>query len=101
MLPCFRLPNYYDWAFQAITNLLNANTAVFVSMGQNLFRAFATIMLAWFGIRAAVSAGEHWGGIHFSQFREPCPQHQLRLCDDQLLCHPHSRHRHGLPSPDY
>jgi len=64
----FSTTNYYDWAFQAIGNLLNANTAVFVTMGQNLFRALATIMLAWFGIKAALSAGEHWGGIHFSSF---------------------------------
>ena len=64
----FSTPNYYDWTFQAITTLLNANTTVFVSMGQNLFRAFATIMLAWFGIKTALSAGEHWGGIHFSSF---------------------------------
>ena len=64
----FSTPNYFDWALQAITTLLNANTNVFVSMGQNLFRAFATIMLAWFGIKTALSAGEHWGGIHMSQF---------------------------------
>jgi hypothetical protein len=64
----FSTPNYFDWAFQAINELLTANTTVFVSMGQNLFRAFATIMLAWFGIKTALGAGEHWGGIHFSRF---------------------------------
>ena len=37
-------------------------------MGQNLFRALATIMLAWFGIKTALSSGDHWGGIHMSQF---------------------------------
>ena len=64
----FSTPNYFNWAFQAITDLLNTNTAMFVAMGQNLFRALATIMLAWFGIKTALSAGEHWGGIHMSQF---------------------------------
>ncbi len=64
----FTTPNYFNWAFQAISDLLNANTAVFVSMGQNLFRALATIMLAWFGIKTALSSGDHWGGIHMSQF---------------------------------
>ena len=64
----FSTPNYFDWALQAIRYLLNANTAVFVAMGQNLFRGLATIMLAWFGIKAALSSGDHWGGIHFSQF---------------------------------
>jgi hypothetical protein len=64
----FSTSNYFNSAFQAITDLLNANTGVFVRMGQNLFRAFATIMLAWFGIKAALSAGEHWGGMPFSSF---------------------------------
>ena len=64
----FSTPNYFNWAFQAITNLLNANTSVFVSMGQNLFRGLATIMIAWFGIKTALSSGDHWGGIHMSQF---------------------------------
>jgi type IV secretory pathway VirB6-like protein len=64
----FSTPNYFNWAFQAITNLLNANTSLFVSMGQNLFRALATIMIAWFGIKTALSSGDHWGGIHMSQF---------------------------------
>ena len=64
----FTTPNYFNWAFQAISDLLNANTAVFVGMGQNLFRALATIMLAWFGIKTALSSGDHWGGIHMSQF---------------------------------
>ena len=64
----FSTPNYFDWALAAITTLLNANTNVFVSMGQNLFRGLATIMLAWFGIKTALSSGDHWGGIHMSQF---------------------------------
>ena len=62
----FSTPNYFDWALAAITTLLNANTNVFVSMGQNLFRGLATIMLAWFGIKTALSSGDHWGGIHMS-----------------------------------
>jgi len=60
--------NYYNWAFEAITNMLNANAGLFVAMGQKLFIGFATIMLAWFGIKSALSAGEYLGGIHFGQF---------------------------------
>ena len=60
--------NYYNWAFTAITNMLNANSGLFTSMGQKLFLGFATIMLAWFGVKSALSAGEYLGGIHFSQF---------------------------------
>jgi len=60
--------NYYNWAFSAITNMLNANSGLFVAMGQRLFLGFATIMLGWFGIKSALSAGDYLGGIHFGQF---------------------------------
>lgn len=60
--------NYYDWAFKAITDMLTANTGIFVGMGENLFRALATIMLAWFGIKIALGAGEFYAGMQFSKF---------------------------------
>ena len=60
--------NFYDWVFSAITNMLTANTDVFVALGQNLFRGLATIMIAWFGIKTALSAGEQFRGIHFADF---------------------------------
>ncbi len=60
--------NYYAWVFTAITNLLTANTGIFVHMGQDMFRALATIMLAWFGIKIALGAGEFYAGMQFSRF---------------------------------
>lgn len=60
--------NYYTWVFTAITNLLTANTGIFVHMGANMFRALATIMLAWFGIKIALGAGEFYAGMQFSRF---------------------------------
>jgi hypothetical protein len=60
--------NYYTWVFTAITNLLTSNTGIFVSMGENMFRALATIMLAWFGIKMALGAGEFYAGMQFSRF---------------------------------
>ena len=60
--------NYYTWVFTAITNLLTANTGLFVHMGENMFRALATIMLAWFGIKIALGAGEFYAGMQFSRF---------------------------------
>jgi hypothetical protein len=60
--------NYYGWAFKAITDMLTANTGIFVGMGENLFRALATIMLAWFGIKIALGAGEFYAGMQFSRF---------------------------------
>lgn len=86
--------NYYDWAFAAISNMLTSNTGIFVGLGQNLFRALATIMLAWFGVKTALSAGDHWGGIHLSRFASFVTYHQFRVCDDQLLRHTHPRFRY-------
>lgn len=60
--------NYFDWAFKAITQMLTANSGLFQTMGQNLFRMFATIMLAWFGIKMALGAGEFYAGMQFSRF---------------------------------
>jgi TrbL/VirB6 plasmid conjugal transfer protein len=61
-------PNYFNWTFQAITAMLNANLGIFAGMGQNMFRALATIMLAWFGIKIALGAGEFYAGMQFSKF---------------------------------
>lgn len=60
--------NYYDWAFQAINNMLNSNIGMFASMGLHLFVGLATIMLAWFGIKTALQAGDFLAGMHFSRF---------------------------------
>lgn len=60
--------NYYTWAFQAINNMLNSNIGMFSSMGLHLFVGLATIMLAWFGIKTALQAGDFLAGMHFSRF---------------------------------
>lgn len=64
----FSTPNYFNWAFQAITNMLTANTGMFVTMGRDLFLGLATIMLAWFGLKTALQAGDFLAGMHFSRF---------------------------------
>jgi hypothetical protein len=64
----FSTPNYFNWAFSAITNLLNTNAGLFVAMGQHLFVGLATIMLAWYGIKTALEAGDFLAGMHFSRF---------------------------------
>lgn len=64
----FSTPNYFNWAFQAITNMLTTNTGMFVSMGRDLFIGLATIMLAWFGLKTALEAGDFLAGMHFSRF---------------------------------
>jgi type IV secretory pathway VirB6-like protein len=60
--------NFFDAVLQAVNMLVNQNLGVFDRMGQNLFRAFATVLVAWYGIKAALAAGEHRGGFHFSNF---------------------------------
>ena len=41
---------------------------LFVGMGQNLFRGFATILIAWFGIQSALSSAEGGEGFNFARF---------------------------------
>lgn len=58
--------NYFTAVFQAITDLLVHHSDMFLSMGQNMFRSFAVILIVWFGIRAALSSAEE--GFRFSNF---------------------------------
>src|SRR6201993_4042450 len=57
--------DYLQFIFQAINNLLTQNLGFFDTMGQNLFRSFATILIAWYGIKSALAAA---GGKHPFQF---------------------------------
>ena len=41
-----------------IRGLMTSKLDLFVGMGQNLFRGFATIIIAWFGIQSALSSAE-------------------------------------------
>jgi len=60
--------DYLQFIFQAINNLLTQNLGFFDAMGQNLFRAFATILVVWYGVKSALSAagGDH--PFHFDNF---------------------------------
>ena len=60
--------NFFDAVLQAVNTLVQQNLAIFDGMGHNLFRAFATILVVWFGIRAGLASGEHHGGFHFANF---------------------------------
>jgi hypothetical protein len=57
--------NYLQFIFQAINNLLTQNLGFFDTMGQNLFRAFASILVVWYGLKSALAAA---GGKHPFQF---------------------------------
>jgi hypothetical protein len=60
--------NFFDAVLQAVSTLVQQNLGIFDGMGQNLFRAFATILVVWYGIKAGLTAGEDRGGFHFANF---------------------------------
>jgi type IV secretory pathway VirB6-like protein len=60
--------NYLQFIFQAINNLLTQNLGFFDAMGQNLFRAFATILVVWYGIKSALAAVGGRQPFHFDNF---------------------------------
>ena len=61
-------PDFLQFIFQAINNLLAQNLGFFDTMGQNLFRSFATILIAWYGIKSALSAASGKHPFHFDNF---------------------------------
>ncbi len=60
--------DYLQFIFQAINNLLAQNLGFFDAMGQNLFRAFATILVVWYGVKSALSAAGGRSLFHFDNF---------------------------------
>jgi len=60
--------NFFDAVLEAVNTLVQQNLQIFDGMGQNLFRAFATILVVWYGSKAALTAGEDRGGFHFANF---------------------------------
>jgi hypothetical protein len=60
--------NYFAAIFEAITDLLTQHSGLFLSMGQNMFRAFAVILISRFGVKVALSSAEDHAGFRFSHF---------------------------------
>lgn len=55
-------PDSMNDLFTFLTNLMTTHASLFQSIGLNLFRGFAVILLAWFGIQSALgSTGGHQG----------------------------------------
>ena len=52
----------------AMLDLLTRDGDLFLSLGTNLFRGLAVILLAWFGIRAALSSAEGRAAFPLGQF---------------------------------
>ena len=53
--------NPFATVAQAVINLVTMHSHLFVGIGQHLFRGFAVILIAWFGIKAALAASEGRG----------------------------------------
>jgi TrbL/VirB6 plasmid conjugal transfer protein len=60
--------DFLQFMYQAINDLLTQNLGFFDAMGQNLFRMFATILIAWFGAKSALSAASGKQLFHFDNF---------------------------------
>src|SRR5467141_5239932 len=60
--------DFLQFMYRAINDLLTQNLGFFDAMGQNLYRMFATILVAWYGVKSALSAagGKHY--FHFDNF---------------------------------
>ena len=59
--------DFLQFIYQAINNMLTQNLDFFDAMGQNLFRMFATILVAWFGIKMALAAASGHHVLHFEK----------------------------------
>jgi type IV secretory pathway VirB6-like protein len=55
---------------QAISQLLSAQSGTLQATGLDIFRGLATILIVWFGIKAALSASQGLGGFHFAKFAD-------------------------------
>jgi type IV secretory pathway VirB6-like protein len=52
----------------AILDLLTRDGDLFLTLGRNLFRGLAVILIAWFGIRAALASAEGGAALPLGQF---------------------------------
>jgi hypothetical protein len=62
-------PSSMNDLFHFLSELMTQHAGLFESMGFNMFRGFAVILVAWFGIKTALaSASGGWVGFHFDHF---------------------------------
>src|SRR6266568_4717919 len=63
------MPSSMDNLFYFLTQLMTQHASLFETMGQNMFRGFAVILICWFGIKSALSAagGGPMNGFHLEK----------------------------------
>lgn len=62
--------NVFEFLKLAITELLTTKLGFLQASGLNLFRGLALIMIAWFGIKAALSSAQGGEGFNFAKFAD-------------------------------
>jgi type IV secretory pathway VirB6-like protein len=62
--------NPFTFVAQAITQLLNTNSGAIESTGLSIFRGLAVILIAWFGVKSALSSASGKGGFDFAKFAD-------------------------------
>src|SRR5690348_7497617 len=63
-------PSTWNDLFAFLTDLMTTHAAMFESLGNNLFRGFAVILIVWFGLKSALAAAGQGRGapFHFDHF---------------------------------
>ena len=59
--------SYYVWFVETVTQLVTQHSDLFGTLGLNLFKGFATILIAWTGIQIAL-ASTAGAGVRFDRF---------------------------------
>ncbi len=62
--------NIFEFIKQAISDLLTSKLGFLEASGLNLFRGLAVIMIAWFGVKAAISSAQGGEGFNFGKFAD-------------------------------
>jgi TrbL/VirB6 plasmid conjugal transfer protein len=60
--------DFLEFIYKAINDLLTQNLGFFDAMGQHLFRMFATILIAWYGVKSALAAASGKYTFQFDNF---------------------------------
>lgn len=62
--------NVFELIKQGISELLTSRLGFLEASGLNLFRGLAVIMIAWFGIKSALSSTQGGEGFNFAKFAD-------------------------------
>src|SRR5882672_7254309 len=64
------MPGTINDLFNFLSQLMTQHASLFETMGQNMFRGFAVILICWYGIKTALSSagGGPMNGVHFESF---------------------------------